>query len=229
VSAKPERKLVAGNARGTIADLTLVGVNMIPIAGTSVAGVWQTVRNYRARKVEHYRDELLASLSQRVGALEAAVAIPQRIDLIIHGSELAVTAAGDETIELIADVVAEGILPESTSEHMSRAQLLLDIVAQLHPDHLRVLRQFDPNVIISGGWSDGAGGSPMSEALLSKRLQDFEGSIGPLLARLTALGLIEESIRPTPPIPVPSNTGPREWTLTRFGIQLVRYMDARSR
>lgn len=222
---------VARNVRSTIADLALVGVALIPMAGPGVAGAFQAGRNYRTRKVELYRDELLSrlvdDLSRRVDDLEEAMANPQRIDLVMRGSELAATTAGDETIRLIADFVAEGLLPESTSEHLSRAQLLLDVVAQLHPDHLQVLRQFDPNVIVHGGWRDGAGGNPMSEALLSQRLRGFEGFIGPLLARLTALGLIEELLQPTPPIPVPGNTGPREWALTRFGVELVRFMDAR--
>ena len=53
--------------------------------------------------------------------------------------EMAGLPACDDILGLCAGVVADGLDNSARAEHLSRADLLLDILGQLHPDHIDVL------------------------------------------------------------------------------------------
>ncbi|MDA8355306.1 MAG: hypothetical protein M0Z95_03175 [Actinomycetota bacterium] len=120
-------------------DLVAAVVSAIPVAGGPIAGVIATAGNVeRDREVAFIR-HLVEKPGDRVDRLEAAATDRELADLVGHGVEVAAACRSDDILGLCAGVVADGLDNSARAEHLSRADLLLDILGQLHPDHIDVL------------------------------------------------------------------------------------------
>jgi hypothetical protein len=219
-----------GEVVATALDLALVGIAAIPLLGAPAAGVVQAARNLRQRRVAEYREQLVNSLSARVADLEATVAglvaDERKADLLVRGAELASNSDGAETVRLIGRIVADGLLPDANSEHLTRASLLLDLASQLHPDHIAVLTEFAglnlQPVQVDASTSFIQHGFGLDD--LRRRLPSVTPIIGPLVARLESLGLVNQQPQRVPSIPVPGNQPVPVWEPTQFGRDLIAFL-----
>lgn len=206
-------------------DLVAAVTSAIPIAGGPIAGLIATAGNAKRDREVAFVRHLLEKLGDRVDQLEAAAADRELSDLVGHGMEVAVVCRADDLLGLCAGIVADGIDESATEEHLSRAHLLLDILGQLHPDHIQVLRTIaaeGPSEI--GSALDPLTGVGISPERLPGVLPELADIVLQLVAWLTALGLVRNAGDQSAGTNV--RIGPPAIGLTTFGIELLQHLDS---
>jgi hypothetical protein len=145
-------------------------------------------------------------------------------DLVGHGIEVAAVCRADDLLALCAGIVADGLDYSAKEEHLSRANLLLDILSQLHPDHIGVLRTIAavaPREI--GSALDPITGAGVPPEKLPDLLPELADIVPQLVAWLTALGLVRNAGDQSAGTNV--RIGPPAIGLTIFGIELLQHLD----
>ena len=205
-------------------DLVAAVTSGIPIAGGPIAGIIATAGNVRRDREVAFIRHLVEKLGDRVDRLEAAAEDRKLGDLVGHGIEVAVICRSDDLLELCAGIVADALDGGACEGHMSRANLLLDILGQLHPDHIKVLRTVAAVAPRELGIAldpvTGAGVPPERLPVLLPELADI---VPQLVAWLTALGLVRNAGDQSAGTNV--RIGPPAIGLTIFGIELLQHLD----
>lgn len=218
------------------ADLVTAGASAIPLVGGPVAGLFQAQSNRRLRGKlrEHERrlevlGQIVADLGHRLELLQQATEDPARMDLLEDAAAFAARSRSAAARRLIARVTALAMLPTADASQIGRAHLLMEAVAQLQPEHLDVLEEIGTRRVLSG---KAVGTASIGERRSIRGMVHFRPEladvIDPIVARLEGLGLIRmlpsEPSLPTPSRPTPRRSDP-EWSLTRFGVEVVKYME----
>lgn len=204
-------------------DLVAAGLTALPLAGGAIAGLIQAHTNRRVRKELRFIREVVEYLDDRVDRLEAAQEDEQLGELVDHGLAAAADARGEDEFVLLAAIVAEGLKESPSPEHIDRAHLLLDIVRQLQPDHVHLLRDLDrfQRQDPSLAYTVTKDGIATTSYLLP--LQPTDTAFRPLVGRLIALGLVEQRER-SQGIPRLHDGPDLHWLVTPFGRELLNHL-----
>lgn len=175
-----------------LTDLPAIAASIVPWAGPAAASLIQANTNHKVRKQVRFLRDVSENTGRRVERLEAALADDKLGELVAHGLDVAAEIRDDEQFALLAAVVAEG-LNDPETDHVDRAHVLIDVLRQLQPDHVRLLRDLllflkqDPSLVRT--WTTEDGIRHKTVALP----RDYAGAYQPLCSRLRSLGLIEEA------------------------------------
>lgn len=205
-------------------DLVAAVTSAIPIAGGPIAAVIATAGNVKRDREVAFVRHLVEKLGDRVDRLEAAAADRELSDLVGHGIDVAAVCRADDLLGLGAGIVADGLDAGAREEHLSRAHLLLDILGQLHSDHIQVLRTIateGPREI--GSALDPLTGAGVPPERLPDLLPELAEIVPQLVAWLTALGLVRNAGDQSAGTNV--RIGPPAIGLTTFGVELLQHLD----
>ena len=192
MSSEPPRPTLAKAGRAAI-DLTKIGVAAIPIVGGTVVEIIEVLDERRLRRVERFRDELLAQIGNRLVELETRMGEEEFANLMDDAVERAARTRSEAHIDLIARVVAEALTGNFTFEQFEYHHMLLRLVAELLPAHLQLLVEVGTiRVNVGGPPMDPAPtvGHGKTKRRLALQLPDLATFIDPLLAELLAFGVV---------------------------------------
>jgi hypothetical protein len=209
-------------------DVLATALSAIPVFGGVLAGASQTLENHKVRRELAYWRSVIEELqtvvvdqSEQIHVLHEAFGDVRRTAIISQGLDIAVTRYDDEQLTLVGELVATAILPGTSDDGLSRAQMLLDLLGQLESAHLEVLRRMvatRQNPMMTVG-HDG-----VLPTALEKLMPDLADVMDPLTARLSSLGLIENIATGRM-----GGAGVHvEWWPTAFGWKLLDYLRASS-
>ncbi|GGM90338.1 hypothetical protein ACFFX1_41390 [Dactylosporangium sucinum] len=163
----------------------------------------------------------------------------RKLGLLLVASEAASRAGDEWKIDLLARTFVHGV---GNDDKVDAANLILDVVRQLEPMHLELLRRF-------GGFAVIRPHSPVHSVLTTEHLRshahdsalgdppltDLSQVIHTLLAKLESLGIIDNvqehdpwSENPMGDQQAPIRTKPKlGWALTEFGEQVASFLRSR--
>lgn len=205
-------------------DALAAALSAIPVFGGVLAGASQALENHKIRREFVYWRSVIEKLqsdvtdqAEQIRVLQEAFNDERRTAIISQGLDIAVTRYDDEQLTLVGELVAAAILPTTSDDGLSRAQMLLDLLGQLETAHLDVLRRMvaarqDPTTTV--------GHDGVLPTALEKLMPELADIMDPLTARLNSLGLIEN-------IATGSMGGAGaqvEWWPTTFGWKLLDYL-----
>lgn len=220
--------------REAATDVVLAAASAIPILGGPLQGVYQARTNHLLRKRVAFLEQIVRGLDNRVERLETALHDDSTAE-VIEGALSAVgrLPVGSDSFRLLTEIVTAVILDPG---NLPRAQLLVDVVGQLLPVHLDLLRQLGPPHFTAEGRRlprDIRHG--LARDVLARSLGERINDIDMLLARLSTLGLARESV--TQPgsgvrtrnaagnlVERPGSTIRSSWVLTPFGAELLDHL-----
>lgn len=186
-----EKQILARAARVAV-DVGKVGGAAIPIVGGSIVAVIDVLDDRRLRRVEHFRDELLGQLGDRVSDVEYRLAEEPFADLVDDAVERSARTRNAKHIELMARVVAEALREGASPEQLEHHHILLRLVAELLPAHLQLLVEIGTLRNISGQVMrpEPVIGCGRTQRSLASRFPSLDGVVEPLVADLIAAGLV---------------------------------------
>jgi hypothetical protein len=208
-------------AVAVVEDLLAAGASAIPVAGGPIAGIAQAITNHKLRKQLAFLDALYDELSERVEALEHIIRDAAHGEVLLEAIDEASTVAEGEPLTLLVRIVADGLQTSDPSD-LRRLRLFMDVISQLRPEHIRLLRELGtvanaPGVTVlymARKWSIYA---------LERRLPQLSAAIDPLIARVVSLGLAYQT--GTLSVATPGRPAPQpEWGLSKFGLNLIGYL-----
>jgi hypothetical protein len=141
--------------------------------------------------------------------------------MLFDGVQEAGSISDGEPFELLVQIVADG-LQLSDPDRAPQVRLFIDVVSQLRPEHIRLLRVLGtvsdtPALLVlymAQKWTIYA---------LENRLPELSEAIDPLLARVVSLGLVYQTGSIS--TDTPGRPGPQpQWGLTKFGLKLMGYL-----
>jgi len=142
-------------------------------------------------------------------------------EMLFDGVQEAGSISDGEPFELLVQIVADG-LQLSDPDRAPQVRLFIDVVSQLRPEHIRLLRVLGtvsdtPALLVlymAQKWTIYA---------LENRLPELSEAIDPLLARVVSLGLVYQTGSIS--TDTPGRPGPQpQWGLTKFGLKLMGYL-----
>jgi hypothetical protein len=211
----------AAEASAVIGDLLSAATSAIPLVGGPLAGVSQAITNRKTRKRIAFLERLCEELIDRVDSLEGILRDTDYQEMLLDAVQEAGTISDGEPFELLVRIVADG-LQLSDPDQVRRVRLYMDIVSQLRPEHIRLLRELGtvtdtPAVFVlhmAQKWTIYA---------LENRLPELSEAIDPLLARVVGLGLAYQTGSVS--TDTPGRAAPQaQWGLTKFGLNLMRFL-----
>jgi hypothetical protein len=157
------------------------------LASLTAGGLLGLAATVRGNREIAFVQLTVQDLGDRVGLLEAAISDPARADILSHGLETAPACRNHDQLALCAHIVAEALDEAAGPLHWDRAHFLLNILGQLQPLHLEVLRAIRSSDTHAGAASAFRGSI---QGKLSAPYSDDPEATELALPWLNALGLI---------------------------------------
>lgn len=146
-----------GWRRDLVETLARAGLSAVPIAGGAAVELFQhTVNRGRATRMQRWIEEVTEALNRHDVAIDSLAQRDGFLDAIGPATRAAVETSSSEKIEALRNAVLNAAVTSDLA--LDRHAILLDILVELTPTHVKLLKLFDD----PPGWFARAGIEPPS-------------------------------------------------------------------
>lgn len=169
-------------------DLVAAVVSAVPVVGGVIAGLIEAAEDRSRRRVIRMIQKSIEDHGLRLQDLEEAVEREDIAEVIDHSVRVAIDSRAEEKLDVLASIVAAGVLPGAQVE---MSHLLLNLLATLEGVHIQVLMLIGlPRP--GGGQLRGKLVVGMEIGQIRRCRPDLAEVVGPVVAHLESQGLVRD-------------------------------------